>query len=417
MSDALLALLASSEENKRIAEGVQELVSGRHRVIVHAAGSTGGLNDWLGAPGSSRFFDGYIRTHGRRMTEELVGRELTPPFVSEDVAIHMAASAYERALKYAVLDGEAGRPIIAVAITSAVSTNRARRGEDRAIICIRIQDGYFLVDVQMDKVADGQAARDMRRDEQARFIDLVALNAIFHVSGVAPMVLGAGGFQSEQFEPAGDGKVTVMPKRIDEDPDVFFDLVFDLPSADGGLAEPLRIDQIDWSDYVLFPGSFNPLHYGHLEMAKWMEYRTGRKVIFQISQHHPVKTHLAFDEELLRARLSQFRYRHPVVVTPHHGLYIDKGKLFAGAHILMGADALVHMLNFDFYERGESELREGLTLCQENGTIFWVVDRRWEGNVLTLKDIEVPFAHRRMFQQLSAVNEISSSQIRGQQGR
>ncbi len=414
MSVALEALMAESDLQRQIATGVQCLVEGPHRVIVHAAGSTGGLNDWLGAPGSSKFFDGYMRTHGQRMTEELVGREIAGSFVSEDVAIQMAAAAYERALKYAVLDGQADRPVIALAITSAVSTNRARRGEDRAFICARTSEGFFLVDVQMDKAAEGQDARDLRREEQARFIDLIGLNAIFEVAGITPMILDVQGFQSAQFCPAGEGKATVVPMRIDVAPGRIFDTVFWGSGGDDRFTTP--IDEVDWTDVCLLPGSFNPLHFGHTDMAKWMERQTGRKVVFQISKHHPVKKELFFSGGELRRRLLQFRYRHSVVITHHDGLYIDKAKRFPGAHILMGADALVSMLNISFYTRGEAELRDGLKACEENGTIFWVVDRQWQGKTLTLADIEVPYAHRGLFRHLAAVNEISSTQIRGQQG-
>ncbi|NQV89391.1 MAG: hypothetical protein HQ488_03665 [Parcubacteria group bacterium] len=414
MSVALEALIAESDQQRQIATGVQCLVEGPHRVIVHAAGSTAGLNDWLGAPGSSKFFDGYMRTHGQRMTEELVGREIAGSFVSEDVAIQMAAAAYERALKYAVLDGQAQRPVIALAITSAVSTDRARRGEDRAFICVRTSEGFFLVDVQMDKASEGQDARDLRREEQARFIDLIALNTIFWAAGITPMILDVQGFQSAQFCPAGEGKATVVPVRIDTTPVNIFDQVFGLEVSG---EEAPTISEVDWSKYVLFPGSFNPLHYGHQEMARWMEYRTGRRVVFQISQHHPIKVELAFDEDLLCERLRQFRYRHPVVITSHAGLYFDKATKFPGAHILMGADALKHMLNPKFYANWDRSILYGLSCCNNRGTIFWVVDRLVDGNLLTLEDIEIPEAYQNLFRHLAAVNEISSSQIRGQQGR
>ena len=393
-----------------IAQAVRQLVGGPHRVIVCATGSNGGIDKWLTVPGASSFYDGYNFTYNRHMTTELIGREVDGSFVSLEMAIQMAAAAYERACKYAVLDGQAGRPIIAVGITSAVASNRARRGKDQAFICVRIDEGFFLVHLEMDKAPDDQEARDARRDEQSQIVDLVALNSILTLAGAEQIAIEAPGTDSISLRRTEAGFV-IDPERIDADPENIFDQVF-------GLDQDPAIDEIDWSDYVLFPGSFNPLHYGHLAMAGWMEYRTQRKVVFQISQHHPVKVELAFKEDLLRRRMRQFRYRHPVVVTRHEGLYFDKSKRFPGAHMLLGADALKHMLNPEFYPEGVVSIVKELEGCRQRGTVFWVVDRQVGDDLLTLDNIVLPTGpFDDLFQHLSAVNTISSSEIRAQQGR
>lgn len=404
--------------HNRIQGAVLPLVRGPHRVIVHRTGSTGGLDQWLWVPGASRYLDDVAFTYRQEATSELVGREIHPPFVSEDVAIQMAAGAYERAFKFASQGGDAYRPIIAVGVTSAVATNRKRAGDDRAFICVRTGAGFYLVDVQMDKAADSQDARDLRREEQATMIDFIVLNVILWAAGEPQIPFSVDGFESLQFTLVGEGQVVVRPQRIDKDPADIFDQVF-WASRDAmhpsGAATP--IDRVDWKSHCLLPGSFNPLHFGHLAIAQWMERETGRRVVFQISQHHPIKRDLAFDEGELRRRLLQFRFRHPIVVTRFEGLYFDKARRFPGAHILMGADALINMLNPQYYIGGEEGLRRELQECLDRETIFWVVDRECDGVTRSLTNIPIPSGYESLFRHLAAVNVISSSEIRAQHQR
>ena len=405
-----------------IAQAVRQLVGGSHRVIVCATGSNGGIDKWLTVPGASSFYDGYNFTYNRHMTTELIGQEVDGSFVSPEMAIQLAAAGYERACKYAVLDGQAGRPIIAVGVTSSLPSDYDKRSPNQAYICARTAKGFFLVHLQLPKeprqdealkrmsLSELQAIRDEMREEQSQIVDLVALNTILKLADAEQVAMEAAGTRCEQFY-GFPGSMAVEPQRIDADPENIFDRVF-------GLDQDPVIDRVNWSDYVLFPGSFNPLHYGHLAMAGWMEYRTQRKVVFQISQHHPVKVELAFKEDLLRRRMRQFRYRHPVVVTRHEGLYFDKSKRFPGAHMLLGADALMHMLNPEFYPEGVVSIVKELEGCRQRGTVFWVVDRQVGDDLLTLDNIVLPTGpFDDLFQHLSAVNTISSSEIRAQQGR
>src|SRR5262245_9597040 len=72
---------------------------------------------------------------------------------------------------------------------------------------------------------------------------------------------------------------------------------------------------------VLFPGSFNPLHHGHVILADLVAERLGADVSFELSVVNVDKPELPPDE--VRRRLKQLRGRRPVYVT-RAATFLDK---------------------------------------------------------------------------------------------
>ncbi len=86
---------------------------------------------------------------------------------------------------------------------------------------------------------------------------------------------------------------------------------------------------------VLFPGSFNPMHEGHVLLARIAEEFRKQPVAFEISVTNVDKPPLA--AETVRQRLAQFAWKAPVELT-RAPTFVEKSRLFPGTTFVIGAD-------------------------------------------------------------------------------
>ena len=86
----------------------------------------------------------------------------------------LAAAAYSNARRVAIERGLGQRPAMGAAVTAAVTTDRARRGENSCRIAIRTEAGFSLVDVVMGKASDnGNVLKSTRKRHPAHHVELV----------------------------------------------------------------------------------------------------------------------------------------------------------------------------------------------------------------------------------------------------
>src|SRR4029453_17081115 len=98
---------------------------------------------------------------------------------------------------------------------------------------------------------------------------------------------------------------------------------------DGQLARSAPIPR------AVLPGSFNPLHAGHLALAHVAGQILSAPVVFELSVTNVDKPSLRVAE--VRRRLRQFEWRYVVELTraPTFG---EKARLFPGATFVVGSD-------------------------------------------------------------------------------
>lgn len=104
---------------------------------------------------------------------------------------------------------------------------------------------------------------------------------------------------------------------------------------------------------ALLPGSFNPLHAGHLTLARAAELVLGVPVAFELSAANVDKPSLHPDEVV--RRVSQFRDVGPVWVT-HAATFAAKAELFPGVAFVLGHDTAVRLIDPRYY--GDCEQRD-----------------------------------------------------------
>lgn len=171
----------------------------------------------------------------------------------------------------------------------------------------------------------------------------------------------------------------------------------------------------DWrllnsKDILLYPGSYNPLHQGHINIAKEAkEHKQGKDktVVFQIDLVHPFKGNISEEEALKRA--TQFEWKAPILITSGQFTYLQKATLLPGVTFILGADALKNLLKPEQYPFIIYRL---LTIFYNLQVKFLVADRKTDDVILTVDDFPDIEDFRDIFFRLPIAEDISSTELR-----
>ncbi|MBT8042835.1 MAG: hypothetical protein KJN98_06660 [Pontiella sp.] len=161
-----------NREQENPIEAIQS--SGYKACIVLSGGGSGSIHALLSHPGASRFVcEVQIPYCNRAMTDYL--GEALGQFCSEDAAVTMAGRAFERAVMCSLGD-DSECPILGIACTAALQTNRDRKGEDRAYICIQARNKQKVHKIEF---------KTGTRAEQEEELSKAFLETIARFTGVA----------------------------------------------------------------------------------------------------------------------------------------------------------------------------------------------------------------------------------------
>jgi len=165
----------------------------------------------------------------------------------------------------------------------------------------------------------------------------------------------------------------------------------------------------------IFPGSFAPMHQGHLRMVELAQERLSGKIALEISIHNVDKPPLDYLE--IEHRLRQIEERSPgqAVWLTRTTRFVDKSQLFRGATFLVGADTLKRIGDQKYYANNHSHLMDVLRVVTYCGCRFLVFARPLGEAVETLQTLTIPDMLRTLCEAVSEkefCEDISSSGIR-----
>jgi len=141
------------------------------------------------------------------------------------------------------------------------------------------------------------------------------------------------------------------------------------------------------SSRIIFPGSFNPLHEGHLRIAGYASMILGAPVQFELCIRNIDKPPLDYQE--IRNRLQAFPADSRIWLTDAP-TFIEKARLLPGSTFLIGVDTLARIVDCDYYEKSHRKMLSTFEEIDNLQCRFMVFGRSMHGRFTTMKELTLP---------------------------
>jgi hypothetical protein len=368
--------------------------SGHKAALAITGGGSGAVGELLRVPGGSRLLIEAQVPYDERALATFLG--FAPAQAcSADTAIAMARTARGRAARLA----PAGSDGVGLGATAALVSDRPRRGEHRFHIAFANPAGIAHCTCLLAKGRRDRAAEE----------DLVSRAIVLMLAGAC-------------------GVAAASPKSLIDADEHYAEAVY----AETGVVAVDAIDQLLSGEhnrvtvqpdgqmvlsarqpFVLFPGSFNPMHEGHILLARVAEELRQQPLAFEISVTNVDKPPLA--GQTVRHRITQFAWKSPIELT-RAPTFLEKSRLFPSTTFVIGADTAERLVAPRYYGDDETRMHVALEEIASSGGSFLVAVRiDAAGRVRALGDIPVPRRYADLFSEIPEDRfrvDTSSSEIR-----
>lgn len=373
-------------------EDIRRVVEALHASPVMAALAAAGAGSraiaWLlSVPGATRTVLDARIPYGWQSLIDYLGW-VPGQYVSVETVVGMSAAAYARAVRFRRSEG----PLLGLGCTATIATDRLKRGAHRAHVALWDGERVTTYSLVLEK-----GARDRAGEE--RVVSQLVMRALAKGAGVGSIAVDT---RPGERIAITRGDVSRPLERLLAGPIERLVVYGPGTMVPDGAVEGVAV----------LPGAFNPLHHGHLALARTAEARLGRPVMFELSVHNVDKLPLAAGE--IHRRLRQFECGRRVALT-REPLFREKARLFPGCPFVIGYDTAVRVVDPAYYGGSADEMQAALAAIRAHECRFLVAGREVDGVFKMAGALDVPEGYGDLFEGLTEDEfreDISSTAIR-----